>query len=146
MMLVAEPSSGNSKLSLKNGRSRRMIVIVFGCLGLFLGLGCHAEPGASDPDHSDDLIPQSFQESGETWTLLKEMSDQDRSTLEAYFRKNPSLVEGNLVKGTPAIFSNEKRHRRFYWMNRTDEKTLWLMLELKNRNIRQQEGTDFPFH
>lgn len=113
------------------------------CIGIFIG--CSAEETVVGTDQPEIVIPETFQQSGHTWTQAEEFSERDQSALENYFRKNPSLAEGALIKGTPSIFKNEKGHRRFYWIGPTATGTQWFMLEFKDKKIKQHEGQGLPF-
>jgi hypothetical protein len=107
--------------------------------------GCGGEENTLDSAQPESLVPENFQDANETWTRSEELTDKDQSVLEEYFRKNPSFVEGALVKGDPSIFLNEKDHRRFYWIGQPATGTRWFMVEIKNRKIGQHESQGLPF-
>lgn len=106
-------------------------------------------PGCSSASdtvvRTDVEIPQFFESEGITWNNTGAMSDDDLNLLTHVFRARPELSDSPELRGDPAIFANEDRDRRYYWVKQTGDQVTWNCVGLEGGQFVFTEGDGTPF-
>lgn len=107
-------------------------------------LGCSSGDKAAILEDEAFKFPQQFEEDNTKWTKSPELPQTEIRRLVAYFKQNPSLAEGTIVRGEPTLYVNSRKHKRFYWARSGAEQIEWLFVQFTGNRVSLTNGNGSP--